>query len=296
MVRQQMLDLLHDDSIRCLPMDTIVMIKINKLQTSFQRLSREKNKRIYSAYSYSSKTDQSSSVIASSIAPSRLTVTTIVIGKNSTTLAMVPHWFQPVDQSEALKNIKYPANVTNRRPFNMLAGYRMIKQQSNDFDQQPIEVNESSTETLLLALDDFIHQFGGELSFTTDDLSFEGSADRTACGVADLGSAHLLTSEHVASAKFTLLLDLDYSGLVKSQETVRQFLMNFAAAVANDLSCDPQNVRVTSVDKSAEAKGKAQINLVLTTPNKGDTEALAELFTVINRCSREREEFFVICA
>lgn len=280
-VHEQMLDLLHDDSIRCFLMDADALIKFDQLQTQRRELSREKNKRVYRLYSPSTQDDQTSTIIASSIVPLRLQVRTIQIGKTSTKFDMVPPWFQPVDQSEALKNIRYPANVTNQRPFQMLAGYRLIKQESNDFAQNQIEVKESSTETLLLALDAFIQKFGGQLCFTTEDLSFEGSADRAASGIADMGSAHLLAGEHAPSAKFTLLLDMDYTSLVKSEDTLQQFLMEFVTAVSDDLGCLSQYVRVTSVEKSTEAKGKAQLNLVLSTPNKGDTEALAKLFEVI---------------
>jgi hypothetical protein len=280
-VHQQTLDLLHDDSIRCFLMDPMALIKFERLQTRRRELSREKNKRIYRIYSSSSRDDRTTtSFVASSIAPLRLQVTSIEIGKNSTKFNMVPQWFNPVDQSEALRNIRYPANVKNQRPFHILAGYRMIKEESNDFAQRPIEVKESSTETLLLALDAFIGQFGGRLCFTTDDLSFESSADRAASGIADMGSAHLLAGEHAPSAKFTLLLDMDYATLVKSEERLQEFLMEFVTALSGDLACQPQYVRVTSVEKSTEAKGKAQINVVLSTPNKAETEELAKLFEV----------------
>ena len=285
-VRQQTLDLLNDDSIRCFLMDAGALIKFERLQTQRRELSREKNKRVYRLYSPSTRDDQTSTIIASSIVPLRLQVTSIQIGKNSTKFNMLPPWFQPVDQSEALKNIRYPANVTNRRPFQILAGYRLIKHESNDFAQNQIEVKESSTETLLLALDAFIQKFGGQLCFTTEDLSFEGSADRAASGIADLGSAHLLAGDHAPSAKFALLLDMDYSSLVKSEETLQQFLMEFVTAVSDDLACPSQYVRVNSVEKSTEAKGKAQLNLVLSTPNRADTEALAKLFEVIDERPR----------
>jgi hypothetical protein len=112
-----------------------------------------------------------------------------------------------------LKNIKYPPNTTEHRPFNTIARFRAVKEETNDFTSKSIEVKEDSTETLVLALDAFIQQFGGKLSFTNDDLWFQESTHRFACGVANLGSAHLLATEHISSAKFALIINLDYDTL-----------------------------------------------------------------------------------
>src|SRR5690606_37585284 len=121
--------------------------------------------------------------------------------------------------------------------YNTVARFRSIKEgtnTSNDFTSKPIQVSQTETETLVLALDAFVQQFGGKLSFTTNDLSFEDSAYRTACGVSDLGSAHLLASEHMSSAKFSLIIDIDYDTLAKSEETMQQFILTFADAAAKD--------------------------------------------------------------
>ncbi len=87
------------------------------------------------------------------------------------------------------------------------------KEETNEFTTEKVNVKEDPTETLVLALDAFVQQFDGKLSFTTDDLSFEESTHSTACGVTDLDSAHLLANEHIPSVRFVLNLNLDYDEL-----------------------------------------------------------------------------------
>ena len=178
----------------------------------------------------------------------RLKIMMIDLGKDSTTLTMVPQWFRNEGETEALRNIRYPANVSNQRPFNTLAQFRWILQETNDFIEQPVQVQDESTEIMILALDSFIQQYGGRISFIKDDLSFEGSADRAACGIADLGSTHMVVNEHVSSAKFTLVLDLNYDYLAKSESTMQDFVLTFVDTISKDLSCRNDNIRVTSIE------------------------------------------------
>ncbi|CAF4193692.1 unnamed protein product [Rotaria sp. Silwood2] len=131
------------------------------------------------------------------------------------------------------------------------------------FTSEPIEVKEDATETLVLALDAFIQQFRAKLSFTTDGLSFEGSAHRTATGIADLGSAHLLASKHITSARFALIVDLDYDNIAQSEQSMQQFLLAFVDAVAQDLSCENDFVRVTFVERSKKRERKAEWTPIL---------------------------------
>lgn len=220
-------------------------------------------------------------VLDPSLNETRLKITMIQLGKDSTTLTMAPPWFQNERETEALRNIKYPANVSNKPPFNALAQYRLIKKETNDFRSQPVQVQEQSTEIIILALDSFIQQFGGKLSFNTDDLSFEGSADRAACGIADLGSTHMVVNEHISSAKFTLVLDLDYNDLAKSESTMQDFVLSFVDAMSKDLSCCNNNIRVTTVERSAKLTRKAEISLVMATTDRTRTDALAAFLEVM---------------
>jgi hypothetical protein len=287
-LRKEMLHLMYNDSQRCLDLDSVVLIKIGKIRTKYDNLARQRNKEIKHAYSHTIVRPKAeiytTEPIAILLTIPKLKVTKMIIGKNSTNFDMTPEWFKPDDENEVLTSIKYPSNVVDKRPFNTIARFRSLQKgtnNSNDFTTNPMEVKESATETLVLALDAFAQQFGGKLSFTDEDLSFENSAHRTASGVADLGGAHLLASQHIPSAKFALIIDLDYDQLAKSQETMERFLLTFADAVAQDLACDNGYVRVSSVEKSTKGKGKSEVNLVLTTPDKTKTEELADTLKVI---------------
>jgi len=286
-LREQMLYLVLNDSQRSLDLDSKVLIKIRKIRTKCNGLARQRNEEIKQAYSLETvklrTAPQQIVQIPILLTIPKLKVTTMIMGENLTKFDMTPDWFKPDDDTKVLKTIKYPPNIVEKRPYNTVARFRAVQNataDSNDFISQPIQVKENATETLILALDAFVQQFGGKLSFTNEDLSFEDSAHRVASGVADLGSAHLLASEHVPSAKFALIIDIDYDTLAKSEETMQNFLLVFADAVAQDLSCDNDYVRVSSVEKSTKGKGKAEVNLVLTTPDKTKTEELADTFQV----------------
>jgi hypothetical protein len=277
---------MYNESERSLDHDPVVLIRVHKIQTKYNKLTYQRNKEIKQAYSHTIVRPKATSKIESIavlFTIPKLKMTSMIIGRNSTQLSMTPKWFQPDDEEKALKNIKYPSNIVKKRPFNTIARFRVAQKEdvvSNDFTDQPIEVKTDATETLVLALDAFVQQFDGKLSFTNEDLSFENSTHRTACGVADLGSSHLLSNEHIPSAKFALIIDLDYDDLARSEETMERFLLTFVDAIAHNLQCNNDYVRVSSVEKSTKGKGKAEVNLVLTTPDKTKTEELAETLKV----------------
>ena len=285
-LREQLIDLFNNDSQRCLEMDTVVLLKIEKLRDSYQKVTHHKSRQIHIAYSPQRSTvvgkasGTSSFFIEAPLSIERLQVTTIKIGKKTTELTMTPKWFEIPDEKEVLKNIRYPKNVKEKRPFNVLAFYRYARGENNDFCDNPIHVQQSSTETLVIALDAFVQHLGGKLSFTNEELSFEGSADRTACGVADLGSAHLLANEHLSSARFTLVVNINYDDLIRSEQAMQQFILTFVDAVATDLSIKHDYVRIIRVERSAKVQGKIDVTVVLTTPEKSKTETIAEEFQV----------------
>ena len=304
-LRQQVIQLLQTDSPRSVELDSVILIRFNQLQTKYRQLTHQRNQEIKEVYSQTTIRRESApqfDQIAILILPKKLKVTAMIIGKKSANFNMTPTWFKSDNESAVEQKIKYPSNVKEKRPFNTVARFREAGRESNtsnDFTSKPIEVTQDSTETLVLALDAFVQQFGGKLSFTDEDLSFENSAHRTACGVADLGSVHLLSSEHIPSAKFTLIINYDYDDIAKSEETMQNFLLSFVDAVAHDLQCDNDYVRISSVEKSTKGKGKAEVNLVLTTPEKDKTEELAATFKVILiklLCQKEQQNpIYIYC-
>ena len=204
-------------------------------------------------------------------------ITHIRINENLTTLKIIPIWFEDQDQEQVRRGIVYPSVITNVRPYESVARYRTAINKSKNFKHNAIEVGGNYTETLIIALDAFAQQFGGELSFTNNEISFDQSAHRTACGVANLSSVHLLATDYIPTVKFTFLTNLDYQqDLAKSDETMKNFILAFSTAIAEELQCENDYVRVLSIEKCQNEKGKAKINFGLTTPDQSITYVLAK--------------------
>ncbi|CAF0922187.1 unnamed protein product [Rotaria sordida] len=204
----------------------------------------------------------------------------IIIGDNSTKLKVASEWFKHDNQNKSLKNIVYPEGITEneQHQFNVVAQYRAAKDKpNNNFCKAALGPNESNTETFIIALDNFVQQFGGELSFTNEDLTFKEPAQRTACGISDLSSAHLLATNYIPTAQFSIVVDLDYqTDLARSSETMQNFILNFSNAIAEILTCPNDYVQVISVDKPGKKRRQTKINFGLTTPNPAETEQLVE--------------------
>lgn len=211
----------------------------------------------------------------------RSKVTKMNIKPDKTTLKMTPSWFEPDDHQEALKGIVYPPNTVERRPFDTIARYRIATDQSNNFCQQPLKFGEDSTEMLIIMLDAFAQQFGADLSFTNHDLPFDESAHRTACGVANLGSAHLLATNYVPTARFSINVNIDYDkNLACSEDAMTSFILNFSQTIARKLNIPEDYVRVFSVEKSTKTPNTTIVHFGLTGPNRKQTEQMAQDFQV----------------
>ncbi|CAF1463483.1 unnamed protein product [Rotaria sp. Silwood1] len=204
----------------------------------------------------------------------------IIIGDKSTKLKMAPEWFKHDNQNESLKNIVYPEGITEneQHQFNVVAQYRAANDKpNNNFCKATLDPNESNTETLIIALDNFVQQFGGELSFTNEDLTFKEPAQRTACGIGDLSSAHLLATNYIPTAQFSFVVDLNYqTDLARSSETMQNFVLDFSNAIAEVLTCSNDYVRVTSVNKLEKNRRQTKIDFGLTTPDLTETQKLVE--------------------
>ncbi len=204
----------------------------------------------------------------------------ISIQENFTKLKMAPEWFQHEDHNESLKNIVYPKGITKtqKRTYDTIARYRAATDNpENNFREVPLDVGEKGTETLISALHYFVEQFDGELAFTNQDLTFEQAADRTACGIANLSSAHLLATNYIRTAKFSFLVDLDYQNdLAQSSETMQNFVLTFANAIAKILTCPNDYVRIISLEKPQKKQRQTEVNFCVSTPNPEETEQFAE--------------------
>jgi hypothetical protein len=218
----------------------------------------------------------------------------ISIQENSTTLKMAPEWFEYHDYDEALKNIVYPKGITKqqKRTLDTVARYRAATDNSeNNFHETPLKAGENETETLISGLHYFVQQFGGDLAFTNENVTFEQAAYRTACGIANLSSAHLLATNYIRTAKFRFFIDLDYQNdLAQSNETMQNFVLNFSNAIAEVLTCPNDYVRVISLEKPKKKQKQTEINFGLTTPNPVETEQLASDLKVDLSMHYDQEE------
>jgi hypothetical protein len=252
--------------------------RINKIEArliKFKGIHNDKLNRVYSSVSKRPKT-------APIIIEVKMKISEIDIGDNITTLKMTPIWFKLDDKKNALKNIIYPTDGTDRNQINTIARYRTIINKSKDFRHEPLQVNKNSTETVIIALDIFARQYGGELSFTNKDFSFSDCAEHTACGVANLGSIHLLAAELIPTAKFSIKLNFNYDrDLTRSTATMKNFILNFNQEITHLLHCKNDFIRIFSIEKIAHKRGMIQVNFGLTTPDKNQTESLARHFQVL---------------
>lgn len=261
--------------------DNKLIKRIDKLNERISELMKERNKNLRKTYTRP--------VIQASTTPNlkqqakidnalRPKIARATVGRHETTVKMTPSWFEPDDEQAALKGIVYPPDVVEKRPYNTIARYRMLTGQTNDFSHKALLADENSTEGLILVLDAFAQQFDGELSFTNEEFPFSESARRTACGVANLGSVHLLASNSVPTARFTVPLDLDYDkDLVGSEKGIEDFILTFSRDIAQLLDCPEDYIRVFSVDKTS---GGARINFGITCPTEAETERLARKLQV----------------
>jgi hypothetical protein len=151
---------------------------------------------------------------------------------------------------------------------------------STDFNAKPILIGEDETESVVLCLNSFAEKHGCELIFTDEDHRFDNSIYRAACGIADLGSIHLLATDAVQTATFCFAMDFDFkSEFQQSTEKVETFVMDFCQAIAKVLSCDTNNVRVFSISK-IEKQNKSEVKFGLTLPEATKTGQLAEILKV----------------
>jgi hypothetical protein len=210
-----------------------------------------------------------------------------------TVIIMVPISFHRDEESD---DIIYPEGVTDLRPYKTVARFRKALGQSTNFQLQPLLVGDDSAETLVLGLESFAKQHGCDLTFTNEDQQFEESIYRAACGIADLGSIHLLATDSLLTANFQFEIDLDYDNdITQSKENIEKFVLDFCEAISKVLSCDNSNVRVFSINKLAEKTSGSNVNFGLTTPEPKRTEKLAQDLQVFHFSILSHSESFRWC-
>ena len=190
-------------------------------------------------------------------------------------LSQAPNHGSDSDQEDNEDDkIVYPEGVVDKSPYTTIAQYRRAIGQSINFREQPLRVGEQQTETLILGLESFAQQHGCALSFDNEEHQFNNSIYRAAGGVVDLGSCHLLATDSLLTAMFEFQMDLDYSDITRSKDSVKKFVGDFCATISQKLPCDTETVRVFSIKRMNE-QGKSEVKFGLTTPNMEKTKQLA---------------------
>ena len=216
-----------------------------------------------------------------------LEVATVVFEKNR---AIIDMKIKPTesgdptgsDKKDKNDDIVYPAGITDRRLYKTVAQYRRMIGKSTNFIAEPLCIGEDQTETTVICLNSFAEKHGCELMFTDEDHRFDNSVYRAACGIADLGSIHLLATDAVQTASFCFVMDFDFnSEFQQSKEKVETFVTSFCHAIATVLSCDTNNVRVFSISKMEKEEKKSEVKFGVTSPEATKTEHLAEILKVL---------------
>ncbi|CAF4541866.1 unnamed protein product, partial [Rotaria sp. Silwood2] len=250
--------------------------RINKIEARIIKLKGIKNDKIYQVYSGLSNRPKTVSIV---INIEMMKINEIDIGDNITILKMTPISFKLDDKKKGLKDIIYPIDATDRNLINILARYRTIINKSKDFRSEPFQIGKDSTETVIILLDYFSREYGGEICFTSEDISYCNSAQYIVGGIANFGSLHLLANNLIPTAKFSIKINLNYDrDLAQSNSTMKNFIIDFSKSIAHLLHCKYDFVRIFSIEKIDNKRGIIQVNFGITTNDKNQTEYLARYF------------------
>ncbi|CAF0929856.1 unnamed protein product [Adineta ricciae] len=199
------------------------------------------------------------------------------IGDIITEVNMAPAWFQRENDLDDISDVIYPSGITPTRTHKNVAHFRNVTNRKSFFGGKTVRIKEDTLDTLITALSEFAREYDGNLSFTQKELPYEDTYC-AACGIGDLGSTHLLATDYISTARFSFHTELSYDDdLKKSAATMKSFVLTFVTSVAEVLGLQGNEyIRVLSVVKDEEDGGKANVNLGVTTPDRKETEKLAE--------------------
>ncbi|CAF3463231.1 unnamed protein product [Rotaria sp. Silwood1] len=208
---------------------------------------------------------------------SPLKITRMMIGDTLTQFKMAPEYFVPDDQESVSKDIIYQDGNVDEQSYITVARYRTMMGEPTDFKNKPLQLGANSVETLILALDKFSQHFDGELNFSKNDIPFQYSSQRAVCGMADFGSILILLADIIPTAKFEFQMkNFDYDELAQSRDAMEKFALDFCAAICGILQCEPDYIRLFSIEKSKDELKMLNLTFGLTTPVLDETEKLAK--------------------
>lgn len=228
------------------------------------------------------------------VVPSQI-VTPNQITAQRAILDVTPAWFEPVKPVPRAQ-IRFPINYNKDssedvRTYNCLSTYRsMMKKTARvDFIAEPFNSTIDNIETAVVVMNKLAHQLGAQLTFTNEDIKYNDSDYRTACGVANLGSIHsfLASEEKFLTAKFDLHLNLDYDEITASTETLRRFILTTINDISSIAQCNKDFIRVFSVSRVSSIL----VGFGITTPQLHETKKVADsLKERLNKRSRVKHQ------
>ncbi|CAF1452567.1 unnamed protein product [Adineta ricciae] len=214
-----------------------------------------------------------------------LKIDNIVSESDSVLIDMIPTSCDIHSEPNQIENDSiYPEGITDLHPYSIAARYRKSIGQSTNFREYPLIVAEDSIETLMIGLDDFANQHDCMLVFSDNEQQYDQSIYRAACGVADLGSIHLLANDLILTANFQFEIDLSYhDDIANSEDGIRKFVFNFCDSIAKVLSCESNVVRIFSISQADDESYQSEVIFGLTTIDRKITELLARKLQVYSR-------------
>ncbi|CAF4154665.1 unnamed protein product, partial [Rotaria magnacalcarata] len=223
------------------------------------------------------------------------TVTSTSHTDKVTTLAVTPVWYESVKSPPANK-IRLPVHYrkdspTHVRTFECLSIYRSmkIKDQPIDFVDEPFISTIDNTETVVVVINELVHQLGARLTFTEQTFKYDDSDYRTACGIGNLGSIHsmIAAGQNIQTAKFNLHLKLNYDDVTSCAKTLQDFTIEFINNLAAIVDCKKEFIRVFSISRASSINVECGITMM----EFQQTKILAEkLKQALNRMSSKQRE------
>ena len=166
---------------------------------------------------------------------------------------------------------------TDRRKFQCLASYRLMKKESPiiDFVRNPFRGGNKNTETLVLVLDQVLQEC---LGFNQSQYKYDDSDDRNMQECTDLGSLHLVLSpdNQIKKALFQLQLNMKYDVINQTAETIKSFVLEFIRAIAKLINCDPKFIRVFAIENDTARGNNINISFGITAQSENKTIYLVE--------------------
>ncbi|CAF4362900.1 unnamed protein product, partial [Rotaria magnacalcarata] len=87
------------------------------------------------------------------------------------------------------------------------------------------------------------------------------------CGIANLSNVHLIISNFIQTAIFSVKLNINYDrDLIRSNLTMKIFIYDFIKSISDVLHCNNDFIRIFSIERFDNKGSIIRVNFGLTTP------------------------------